>query len=121
GCGGGAVKTHESAVEYQVRTTVQGWLRSLTTGDNARACAYLAPTLQRAINTQLRIRGETGTCRTFAAKWTGGSTPPGHRGAHVVSVTVMGRKASAQLAAPPDRQSEVELLEIGRRWLIENY
>ena len=46
---------------------------------------------------------------------------PGHRGAHVTQVQVTGRRARATLQAPPDRESQVELMSIGGRWLIENY
>jgi hypothetical protein len=77
--------------------------------------------LRRSIDRQLRVRGEERRCTTFAARWTGGSTPPGRRGARVTSVHITGAKASANLAAPPDRASVVHLLRRGGRWLIENY
>lgn len=126
GCGGGDDRSstatrHESAQARQVRVTVDGWLNALTTGNSPRACAYLTPDLRHSIDTQLRVRGENATCRTFAAKWTGGSTPPGRKGAHVTAVTVAGKKADASLAAPPDRESEVQLRKLGAHWLIQNY
>jgi hypothetical protein len=119
GCGGsGGGGGGDTA---RVRTAVEGWLATLTSGDSARACAHLTPALQRSIDEQLRTSGEKGTCRTFAAKWTGGSTPPGRRGAHVTSVSVSGAKASATLKAPPDLESQVQLRRLGGRWLIQNY
>jgi hypothetical protein len=124
GCGGGGSSPsgrHESTKTRQVRATVDSWLNALTSGDSPRACGYLTPDLRQSIDTQLRVRGEKATCRTFAAKWTGGSTPPGRKGAHITAVTVTGPKASASLAAPPDRQSEVKLLQLAGHWLIQNY
>jgi hypothetical protein len=119
-CGGG-----EDSQTKEVRGTVEGWLSTLAVGkdkgDNARACAYLTPALRKSIDQQLRMRGEHGNCRTFAANWTGRSTPPGNRGAHVTDVVVSGKTASASLAAPPDRTSEVKLRRVGGHWLIENY
>ena len=92
GSGGTATKPRESTDARQVRATVQEWLATLTTsaekGDNARACSYLTPALRRSIDEQLRVRGETATCKTFAANWTGGNNPPGRLGAQVVAVTV---------------------------------
>jgi hypothetical protein len=117
GCGGNG----ESSAEHQVRTTVDAWLAALRSGDDVRACSSLTPGLRRSIDTQLRMRGEKQSCRTFAAKWTGGSTPPGRPGAHVTTVHVTKAKASADLAAPPDRSSVVHLLRRGDHWLIENY
>jgi hypothetical protein len=122
GCGGSSASgRHESMQSRQVRATVDGWLNALSSGDSPHACGYLTPNLRQSIDTQLRVRGEKATCRTFAAKWTGGSTPPGRKGAHITAVTVTGPKASAALAAPPDRQSEVKLLQLGGHWLIQNY
>lgn len=122
GCGGsGSARPAQSNAQREVGTTVTGWLKALTAGDNARACAYLTPGLQRSIDTQLRIRGETTTCRTFAAKWTGGTKPPGRAGAHVTSVVVTGAKADVTLKAPPDLESDVLLQKLGGRWLIQNY
>lgn len=118
----GTLGEHEKSGEArQVRTTVERWLATLTEGDNAGACSYLTPYLRRSIDTQLRIHGENGTCRTFAAKWTGGSTPPGHRGAHVTGVTVTGTKASVKLKAPPDLESDVQLRLVSGQWRIQNY
>jgi hypothetical protein len=126
GCGSGsAVKPQQSPVEREVRTTVQDWLASLKTptrqGDNARACTYLTPGLRDAITQQLRMRGEHATCKTYAAKWTGGLKPPGRDGARVTAVVVTGTTATATLHAPPDRESDVRLERIGNRWLIDNY
>jgi hypothetical protein len=118
GCGG-------DSPNDKVRQTVDAWLSTLAVGnqkgDNARACSYLTHGLQKSIDVQLRMRGEHATCKTFAANWTGRSTPPGNRGAHVTKVVVTGSSASASLAAPPDRSSEVKLRKIGGRWLIDNY
>ena len=118
-CGGGDSQTD------QVRSTVDDWLASLSVGkekgDNARACSHLTHGLQKAIDVQLRTRGEHATCETFAANWTGRSTPPGNRGAHVTKVVVDDGTARATLAAPPDRVSEVKLRKVGDRWLIDNY
>lgn len=109
----------------QVRSAVEDWLGSLAVGhekgDNARACSHLTRGLQKSIDVQLRMRGEHATCRSFAANWTGRSTPPGNRGARVTKVVVNGSAARASLAAPPDRSSEVTLRKIGGRWLIDNY
>jgi hypothetical protein len=129
GCGGGSSsdspRPHGSVPAQQVRTTVQGWLDSLTVGsrhgDNVRACAYLTPGLRKSIDEQLRVRGERASCRTFAANWTGGSTPPGRPGAHITRVAVTDGSASVSLAAPPDRESEVRLQHVRGRWLIDNY
>jgi hypothetical protein len=122
---GGSAGTKENTQAKQVRTTVEGWLAVLAAGhekgNNARACAYLTRGLQKAIDVQLRMRGEHATCRTYAASWTGRSTPPGRVGAHVTGVAVAGRTARASLAAPPDRVSEVQLRKVGGRWLIDNY
>jgi hypothetical protein len=119
GCGG-ADKTSS-----EVRSTVEDWLASLAVGhdkgDNARACSHLTPGLQKSIDLQLRVRGERATCKSFAAQWTGHSTPPGNKGAHVTTVVVNGATARAGLAAPPDRSSEVKLRKVGKRWLIDNY
>jgi hypothetical protein len=119
-CGGGG-----NAETDQVRSTVQDWLSTLAVGrgkgDNARACSFLTHGLQKAIDQQLRMRGEHATCRTFAANWTGRSTPPGNRGAHVTKVIVTGATARASLAAPPDRASEVKLRKVAGRWRIDNY
>ena len=119
-CGGGG-----NTSEKQVRETVEGWLSSLAVGhekgDNARACAYLTRGLQKSIDLQLRMRGERATCRTFAANWTGRSTPPGNKGARVTKVVVSGATAHASLAAPPDRSSDVTLRKIRGRWRIDNY
>jgi hypothetical protein len=131
GCGSGASgsgtqsQPRETAAARQVRVTVEAWLGALQTpskpGDSARACSYLAPGLQNGINQQLRMRGEHATCKTFAAKWTGGLNPPGRDGAHVTAIAVSGKKATATLKAPPDRESDVELERVGARWLIANY
>jgi hypothetical protein len=128
GCGGGSStkpKRHESAAARQVRATVAAWLASLETptkhGDNAHACAYLTRALQQSITQQLRMRGERGSCKTWAAKWTGRSNPPGRDGAHISAVNVTGAKATATLKAPPDRESDVQLERVGGRWLINNY
>jgi hypothetical protein len=119
-CGGGGRSQTD-----EVRSTVQGWLSTLAVGkgkgDNARACSYLTRGLQKSIDVQLRMRGEHANCRTFAANWTGRSTPPGNRGAHITNVVVSGNTATAGLAAPPDRSSEVKLRKVGGRWLIDNY
>ncbi|HYZ30351.1 MAG TPA: hypothetical protein VE570_14910 [Thermoleophilaceae bacterium] len=119
-CGGGG-----DSQAKEVRGTVEGWLSTLSVGkekgDSARACAYLTPALRKSIDQQLRMRGEHAKCRTFAANWTGRSTPPGNRGAHVTDVVIKGNSASAGLAAPPDRTSEVKLRKLGGHWLIENY
>jgi hypothetical protein len=116
---------NESAAARQVRASVQGWLDNLETGkakgNNERACGYLTRALQRSIDEQLRVRGEHATCATYAAKWTGRSTPPGNAGAHITAVNVRGAQATATLKAPPDRESEVQLRKVGGRWLIENY
>jgi hypothetical protein len=133
-CGGGSSgststaakpKAPESAAGHEVRTTVQGWLASLATptkhGDDARACGYLTHGLQQSISQQLRMRGEHGTCKTWAAKWTGRSNPPGRDGAHVIAINVSGTTATATLRAPPDRESDVQLERVGSRWLIDNY
>src|SRR4051794_16083276 len=85
GCGGGS---SETPAEHQVRTTVEAWLGALRSGDDERACASLTPGLRKSIDVQLRMRGEKQRCRTFAARWTGGSTPPGRRGARVTMVRV---------------------------------
>src|SRR2546426_9725134 len=77
GCGGSS----ESTAEHQVRTTVEAWLGTLRSGDDVHACAYLTPGLRSSIDTQLRMRGERQTCRTFAARRTGGATPPRRPGA----------------------------------------
>jgi hypothetical protein len=127
GCGAPstAPKPHTSAAAQQVRASVQEWLASLATpksaGSSARACSHLTRALQRSIDTQLRLHGEHATCETFAAKWTGGSSPPGRPGARVAAVAVSGATATATLTAPPDRRSEVRLRRVGGRWLIENY
>jgi hypothetical protein len=122
-CGGGG--GGESSEAQQVRSTVDGWLSSLAAGtkkgDNGRACAYLTRGLQKAMDVQLRTRGEHATCETYAANWTGRSTPPGRVGAHVTGVAVAGRTARVSLAAPPDRTSDVQLLKIDGRWRIDNY
>ena len=109
----------------QVRSTVDSWLSTLAVGkskgDNARACSYLTHGLQKSIDLQLRMRGEHASCRTFAANWTGRSTPPGNKGAHVTKVVVSGATARASLAAPPDRTSDVQLRKIAGHWRIDNY
>src|SRR4051812_2061008 len=83
-CGGGG---GQSSGAKQVRAPVEAWLSSLSAGskkgDNARACAYLTRDLQKAMDVQLRTRGEHATCKTYAANWTGRSTPPCRPGAHV--------------------------------------
>jgi hypothetical protein len=121
-CGGGGGENTEAK---QVRSTVESWLASLAAGhdkgDNARACSYLTRGLQKAIDVQLRMRGEHATCKTYAANWTGRSTPPGRVGAHVTGVAVAGRTARVSLAAPPDRTSDVQLRKIDGRWRIDNY
>jgi len=134
GCGGGSSdsrstavkpKPQESAAARQVRNSVEGWLAALDTptkhGDNARACTYLTHGLQQSITQQLRMRGEQGTCKTWAARWTGRSNPPGRDGAHVTAIKVSGTTATATLKAPPDRESDVQLERVGSRWLINNY
>jgi hypothetical protein len=130
GCGGSSGSTvrpppHESAAVRDVRSTVQGWLDSLQTpnrqGDDARACTYLTRGLQKAITQELRMRGEHATCKTYAAKWTGGANPPGRDGAHVTAIDVTGTKATVTLEAPPDRESNVQLKRVGSRWRIDNY
>jgi hypothetical protein len=119
-CGGGG-----NSETDQVRSTVESWLSTLAVGkvkgDNARACSYLTHGLQKSIDVQLRMRGEHASCRTFAARWTGGSTPPGNKGAHVTKVVVSGATARASLAAPPDRTSDVKLRKVAGRWRIDNY
>ena len=118
-CGGGGGET------TQVRAEVEDWLSALSVGngqgDSKRACTHLTPGLQKAISLQLRTRGEHATCMTFAANWTGRSTPPGNKGAHVTKVVVRGATARASLAAPPDRTSDVRLRKIDGRWRIDNY
>jgi|tagenome__1003787_1003787.scaffolds.fasta_scaffold18090257_1 hypothetical protein len=118
-CGGGHTETDN------VRSSVEDWLSTLAVGkekgDNARACAHLTHGLQKAIDVQLRMRGEHATCQTFAANWTGRSTPPGNRGAHVTKVVVNGTTALVSLAAPPDRSSDVKLRKVDGRWRIDNY
>ena len=126
GCGASPTRRPAESPEARaVRATVQRWLSSLTVGhkkgDNARACAYLTPALRKSIDVQLRTRGETATCRTFAANWTGGSTPPGRPGARITTVVVTRATAQVGLAAPPDRESEVRLRRVDGRWLIDNY
>lgn len=129
GCGGGgstsAPRPQTPAAAQDVRASVEDWLGSLATpkraGNSPRACSHLTRNLQRSIDTQLRVRGEHATCRTFAAKWTGGSTPPGRLGARVAAVAVNGATATVTLKAPPDRESEVKLRRVGNRWLIDNY
>jgi hypothetical protein len=131
GCGGSAApKTgehapHESLAAQEVRASVQGWLRSLQTpkspGSSPRACGYLTPHLQKSIDEQLRVRGEHANCKTFAARWTGGSNPPGRVGAHITAIKVGGEQATVTLKAPPDRESDVTLRKLRGRWLIENY
>jgi hypothetical protein len=122
-CGGGG--SSASTPEKQVRSTVEHWLSSLAAGDkkgdNARACAFLTRGLQKAIDVQLRMRGEHASCKTYAANWTGRSTPPGRVGAHVTGVVVAGTTARASLAAPPDRTSTVQLRKVDGRWRIDNY
>jgi hypothetical protein len=119
GCGGSKSQADE------VHSTVDAWLSALAVGhdkgENAKACSYLTPALQKSIDLQLRTRGEHATCNSFAANWTGRSTPPGNPGAHVTKVVVNGTTAVAELAAPPDRSSEVKLRKVGDRWLIDNY
>ena len=119
-CGGGG-----NSQADQVRSTVEGWLSTLAVGNghgqNAKACSYLTRGLQKSMTQQLRMRGEHATCMTYAAKWTGRSTPPGNKGAHVTKVSVGGTTAHAELAAPPDRTSEVTLKKVAGRWLIDNY
>jgi hypothetical protein len=119
-CGGGG-----SGETSQVRAEVDDWLSALAIGngkgDSKRACTHLTPGLQKSISLQLRMRGEHATCMTFAAKWTGRSTPPGNKGAHVTKVVVHGTTASVSLAAPPDRTSDVKLRKIDGRWRIDNY
>lgn len=121
-CGGGGGGSSETK---QVRSTVEAWLSSLSTGskkgNNVRACSYLSRGLQKAIDLQLRMRGVHATCKTYAADWTGRSTPPGRVGAHVTGVAVTGRTARVSLAAPPDRTSDVQLRKINGRWRIDNY
>jgi hypothetical protein len=118
-CGGGGGET------TQVRAEVEDWLSALAIGngrgDSKRACTHLTPGLQRSITVQLRMRGEHATCMTFAAKWTGRSTPPGNKGAHITKIVVNGTKARASLAAPPDRSSDVQLRKIAGTWRIDNY
>jgi hypothetical protein len=118
-CGGGGGET------TQVRAEVEDWLSALAVGnghgDNKRACTHLTRALQKSISLQLRMRGEHATCMTFAANWTGRSTPPGNKGAHVTKVVVHGATAQASLAAPPDRSSEVRLRKVDGRWRIDNY
>jgi hypothetical protein len=129
GCGGGGATNSPtsgaSAAAQHVRASVEDRLGSLATpkhaGSSLRACSHLTRALQRSIDTQLRMRGEHATCRTFAAKWTGGSNPPGRLGAHVTAVAVHGDTATVTLKAPPDRESEVKLRRVGSRWLIDNY
>lgn len=120
-CGGGGGGGETS----QVRAEVDDWLSALAIGngkgDSKRACTHLTPGLQKSISLQLRMRGEHATCMTFAAKWTGRSTPPGNKGAHVTKVVVHGSTASASLAAPPDRTSDVQLRKIDGTWRIDNY
>jgi hypothetical protein len=119
-CGGGG-----NSQADEVRSTVDAWLSTLAVGhghgQNAKACSYLTRNLQKSMTLQLRMRGEHATCMTYAAKWTGGSTPPGNPGAHVTKVAVAGTTARAELAAPPDRSSEVKLKKVAGRWLIDNY
>jgi hypothetical protein len=109
----------------RARSAVEGWLATLSVGsshgDSAKACSYLTRGLQTSMNLQLRTSGLHATCKTYAANWTGRSEPPGNRGAHVTKVVVEGTKARAELAAPPDRTSEVTLRKVRDRWLIENY
>ena len=122
-CGGGGRGGNGEA--KQVRSTVEAWLSSLSAGskkgDSARACSYLTRGLQKAMDVQLRTRGEHATCKTYAANWTGRSTPPGRVGAHVTGVAVAGRTARASLAAPPDRTSDVQLRKVDVSWRIDNY
>jgi hypothetical protein len=119
-CGGGG-----GGETSEVRAEVDDWLSALATGngkdDSKRACTHLTPGLQKSISLQLRMRGEHATCMTFAARWTGRSTPPCNKGAHVTKVVVLGISASASLAAPPDRTSEVRLRKIDGTWRIDNY
>src|SRR3954453_1421217 len=96
GCAGG-----ESSQAKDVRVTVERWLAALALehrpGDNARACSYLTGALRKSIDLQLRMRGVHASCKTYAANWTGRSTPPGRPGAHVTAVVVAGRTARAML------------------------
>ena len=131
GCGG---TTHETVTtpakpsaalfeQRAVEQTVGGWLAALVAGDNPRACAYLTPSLQRAIDRHLLlIRREHGTCPQWAARWTGGRKPPGRADAHVARVTVTGTSAAVTVVARPDLTSEVRLRKLGGCcWLIDNY
>jgi hypothetical protein len=125
GCGAGSGSGASTSPERAVRTAVQDWLASLRTptrpGDNARACGYLTRGLQHSITQQVRTGGEHGTCKTWAAKWTGQANPPGRDGARVTAVNVSGTTATVTLKAPPDRESDVQLKRVAGRWLIDNY
>lgn len=112
----------ESAVAREVRSTVSAWLRTVAGGNDARACSYLTPHLQRLIDTQLRIGGmPKETCTTFASHWTRAVAAPGHRDARVRKIVIHGRSAQATLTASPDIESKVDLRRLRGRWLIENY
>jgi hypothetical protein len=119
GCGRGA--SEGSADKRQVERMVTAWLSALVAHDNPRACSYLAPALQKSIDEQLRLRGEHGNCRTWAARWTGGSTPPGHRSARVTAVRITGREATVTLHAASGLDSVVRVRKLGGNWRIENY
>jgi hypothetical protein len=62
-CGGGGGEQNSEST--QVRSTVEAWLSSLAAGskkgNNARACSYLTHGLQKAMDVQLRTRGEHAT------------------------------------------------------------
>jgi hypothetical protein len=131
GCGGGGgaptvrtpAKPSAALLEQRaVKRTVGGWLEALVAGDNPRACAYLTPSLQRAIDRHVQlIRRERGKCPQWAARWTGGRKPPGRADAHVARVTVTGTSADATVVARPDLTSDVRLRKLRGRWLIDNY
>lgn len=120
GCGGSHAPSR-TPDEQAVSRTVTSWLGALATEDSPRACSYLTRHLQTLIDQQLRTHSEPGSCRTWAGRWIGGQTPPGRRDAHVTTVHVAGRRATATIDASSAVERTVELRKVGGRWLIENY
>src|SRR3954452_7516553 len=99
GCGGESRGVGATPDDRAAAGTVTNWLSALVAGDDARACSYLTPSLRRAIDRHIRIRAERGSCRDWAAKWLGGTKPPGHRDARVTGVRVRDAAATVTVEA----------------------
>jgi hypothetical protein len=117
-----------SPAEQQVAARVRAFLAAMDERDDSRACAMMTRKLQHAINVELRVETQPGTCQTRAADVYSPAKAPGNENARITNVRIAGDRATVTVTARSTSElgtgqveSDVFLVRRPAHWLVANF